>query len=227
MITLGLDPSLTGFGWCVHRSDVVGPARVIAKGVWMTPASRVFVWRYMFLRESVQQLVDAYPEIESVGVESPPFGELWSEGLYGLFLYVVEALFSRRKDVVFFDPMTVKRLAKMDPSVRQGTMDKRDMIGAARAETKIKRWNHNEADAYLIARSAARFWEYQQGLLEREELTPSEVITFHRIHVFKQGPRAGTEEHRGLLFKEDDRFFRFSILGSNDVLTGVHFERPE
>jgi len=224
VISLGLDPSLTGFGWCVHRSDVVGPARVIAKGVWATPASQVFVWRYMFLRDSVDKLVGTYPEIDGVGVESPPFGEMWSEGLYGLFLYVVEALFVRRKDVVFFDPQTLKRLAKMDPKVRKGTMDKRDMVEAAKADTQVKRWNHNEADAYLLARSAARFWEYQRGLLGHEELTPSEALTFCRSRVFQKGPRAGTVEKRGLIFKEDDRFFRFSVLDPNDVLTGVRFE---
>jgi len=219
VITLGLDPSLTGFGWCVHRSDVAGPERVVAKGVWSTPAKgRVFVWRYMFMRESVGQLIDRFPEIEGVGVESPPFGELWSEGLYGLFLYVTEAVFSRRRDVVFFDPLTVKLQAKMDPKVRRGTMDKRDMIEAAKADTQVKRWNHNEADAFVIARSAARFWEYLRGSLSHEELTPSEKQSFARMRIIQQGPRAGEVERKGLVFREDERFFRFSLLGSSDVV---------
>ena len=218
MITLGLDPSLTGFGWCVHRSDVAGPGRVVAKGVWSTPAKgRVFVWRYMFMRESVKQLIDRFPEIEGVGVESPPFGEMWSEGLYGLFLYVNEAVFARRKDVVYFDPLTVKLQAKMDPRIRRGTMDKRDMIEAAKADTQIKRWNHNEADAYIISRSAARFWGYQRGLLDPEELTPSEKQSFARLQVVRTGPRAGEARMKGLVFKEDERFFQFSLLAASDI----------
>lgn len=208
MKTLGLDPSLTGFGWCVHRSDISGPGRVVAKGVWSTPSSQVFVQRYQFMRESVGKLIDDYPEVEALGVESPPFGELWSEGLYGLFLYVSEAIYSRRKDVVFFDPSSVKMLAKADPKIRRGTMDKRDMIEAAKADTTIKRWNHNEADAFIIARSAARFWEFQKGLLTEEELTPSEKRSFARTRT----TRSGRTVREGLVYRENDRFHRFSLL---------------
>ena len=225
MITLGLDPSLPGFGWCVHRSDVTGPGRVVAKGVFQTPASRVFVWRYMFMRESVGQLIDTYPKVEGIGVESPPFGELWSEGLYGLFLYVVEAIFVRRQDVVFFDPLTVKLLAKMDPKVRRGKMDKRDMIEAAKADTQIKRWNHNEADAYIIGRSAARFWDLQRERIDQDELTPSEKRSFTRIHTYRKGLRVGQTVGKGLLFREDDRFFQFSLLETSDVSVAVTFDR--
>lgn len=212
MLVLGLDPSLTGFGWCLHRSDVAGPGRVVSKGVWSTPSSDVFVQRYRFMRESVSQLIDDHPEVQGLGVESPPFGELWSEGLYGLFLYVSEAIYTRRRDVVYFDPLSVKLLAKMDPKIRRGTMDKRDMIEAAKADTTIKKWNHNEADAYIIARSAARFWEFQQGILVEEELTPSEQHVFARVHK----TRSGQLRKRGLVFREDDRFFRFSLLPFED-----------
>lgn len=163
------------------------------------------------MRDSVGRLLDQYPEVQYLGVESPPFGELWSEGLYGLFLYVTEAIFSRRRDVVYFDPLTVKLLAKMDPKIRRGTMDKRDMIEAAKADTGVKRWNHNEADAYIIARSAARFWEFQQELLQEDELTPSELHSFARV----PGPKAKTTKKLGLIYREDDRFFRFSLVPSS------------
>lgn len=213
MITLGLDPSLTGFGWCVHRSDTDGPERVVARGLWKSSASDVFVRRYMFMRESVGQLIDRFPYVSSLGVESPPFGELWSEGLYGLFLYVIESVYVRRRDVVFFDPSSVKLLARMDPKVRRGSMTKQDMIEAARADTGIQKWNHNEADAYIIARSAARFWEFQKGQLYEKELTPSERHVFTRT----TRTRTGQVKRRGLVFREDDRFFRFSALTPDDV----------
>lgn len=224
MISLGLDPSLTGFGWCIHRSDVAGPERVVAKGVWATKSTQVFVWRYMFLRESVGRLLDKYPEVEALGVESPPFGEQFSEGLYGLFLYVLEAVFLHRKDVVFFDPQTVKLLAKMDNRVRRGTMDKRDMVDAAKADTGIKRWNHNEADAYLIGRSAARFWDFQKKRICEDELTHSEKRSFARTRTLQKGARAGLVEKKGLVFREDDRFFQFSLLNPSDVDVAFTFE---
>lgn len=208
MITLGIDPSLTGFGWCVHDSEALGEKRIIASGVISTPSSEVFVSRYIRLKAALIYLVDQHP-IVGIGVESPPYGELWSEGLYALFVYVNEALYLSRQNVVYFDPSTVKMLAKMDPSVRRGTMDKLDMVEAAKAEVGI-RLNHNIADAYIIGRSAARFWEFELGLLTPEELTPAELRSFHRVHTYTKGKRAGITVRGGLVFREDDRFFKFS-----------------
>lgn len=228
MITLGLDPSLTGFGWCIiNTKKPAGKGRVVAKGVFKTPSSRVFIWRYMYLRAAVGEVLDTYPEIQNIGVESPPFGEQFSEGLYGLFLYVNEAIFTRRKDVVYFDPSTVKSMAKMDPRIRRGTMDKSDMIEAAKADTGVKRWNHNEADAHLVARSAARFWEFIDGYLEEDELTPAERHTFLHTHTFKKGRKAGRTVKRGIVFKEDDRFFQFSVLAPQDTSVAIQFSRQE
>jgi hypothetical protein len=150
-------------------------------------------------------------------VESPPFGELWSEGLYGLFLYVNEALFVRRKDVVFFDPKTLKSLVKMDPSVVKGKMGKGEMVEFAMADAGLKKpINHNEADAYHLARFAARFWEFQSGVLTESDLTPSELHTFARTHTYTRGKRAGEVTKLGTVYRENDRFFRYSLLGAND-----------
>lgn len=225
MITLGLDPSFTGFGWCVHRSDVTGRRRVIAKGQFTTSSKDIFVWRNCFMREAVLQVLDAYPEVEGVGVESPPYGEQYSEGLYGLFVYVNEAMFLRRKDVVYFDPARVKLFAKMDPRVRRGRMDKTDMVEAAKAETKIKRWSHNEADAYIIARSAARFFEFLKGDLQEDELVPAEKSIFTKARTITRGPRKGKVIKKGLIFKEGDRFYLFSKLRPEDTQVSVNFQR--
>jgi len=183
---------------------------VIAKGRISTKARDIFIARNMLLRDTIGKLMDEHPEVQYLGVESPPFGELYSEGLYGLFLYVNEAIYSRRRDVVYFDPLTLKMLVKMDPEVRRGTMDKRDMVDAAKVDTGIKRWNHDEADAYHIARHAARFWEFFLGEITEDELTPSERHSFTRIHTFQRGEKAGRTIKKGLVFRENDRFFRFS-----------------
>src|SRR5271170_1739624 len=104
MITLGLDPSLTGFGWCVHDSSKLGAERIVQSGVWSTSSKTMWVQRNADLRENVKKVIDRYLIVEAVGVESTDFGDYWSEGAYGLFLYVNEAIWSRRKDVVHFDP---------------------------------------------------------------------------------------------------------------------------
>lgn len=213
MITLGLDPSMTAFGWCIHDSEATGPARVLARGMFHTTADTIFVQRYISLRESVGALLDQHPTIEAVGVESPPFGELWSEGLYGLFVVVNEAIYTRRKDVVFFDPVTIKMLVKEDPKARPGKMFKQDMVEAARTDTGIKgKFNHNEADAYHLARFAARFWLFLGDRITLDDLTPAEHHAFARVHTFKRGAKAGETEKRGAVFKEGQRFFRYSLI---------------
>ena len=213
MISLGLDPSMTGFGWCVHDSSAEGPARVIARGRFATSSKAIFVQRYIDLRESVKGVLDAHPEIEVVGVESPPFGEQWSEGLYGLFVYTNEAIYSRRKDVVYFDPGTVKMLVKGDHKARKGKMFKTDMVEAAKLDTQSTgKFNHNEADAYHIGRFAARFWLFLTGDLEESDLTPAEHQAFARVHTFQRGSKAGETVKLGAVFKEGQRFFRFSTI---------------
>ncbi len=199
----------------------------MAKGTFSTPAKRVFVWRYKFMREAVSQLLDHFPQVEAVGLESSIFGEQQSEGAYSLHVYVTEALFRHRMDVVYFDPARVKLLAKMDPSVRKGTMDKRDMVEAAKADTGVKRWNHNEADAFIIARSAARFWDFADGRLREDELTPSELRVFTKTHTITRGPREGRTIKSGIIFKEGDRYFRFSLLDPEDIAVAVDLKLPE
>ena len=211
MISLGLDPSLTGFGWCVHDSAADGPARVVDRGRFATSSKAIFVQRYIELRESVAGVLDTYSGIEAVGVESPPFGEQYSEGLYALFLMVNEAIYTRRKDVVYFDPGTLKMLVKEDPSVRKGKMFKTDMVEAAKADTGIRgKFNHNEADAYHIARYAARFFEFVSGKISEDVLTPAEHRAFAKVHTFTRGKRKGETVRAGAAFKENQRFFRFS-----------------
>jgi len=157
--------------------------------------------------------LDAFPQVEAVGVESPPFGELWSEGLYGLFVVTNEAIYTRRKDVVYFDPLTVKMMVKGDPKLRKGKLTKQDMVETAKTDTGIKgRFNHNEADAYHIARFAALFWSFFRGDITEEELTPAEYQAFALVHTFKRGKHAGETEKLGAVFKEGQRFFRFSLL---------------
>lgn len=212
MLSLGLDPSMSGFGWCVHDPWAEGKNRVVGKGRFASSPKDVFIARYILLRARVLELLNTYPEIRIVGVESPPFGETWSEGLYGLFLFVNEAVYRCRKDVVYFDPCTVKSLAKEDPEVRKGKMFKADMVAMAKADTGVSQWNADEADAYHIARFAARFWLLLEGSISEDVLLPSEQHTFLRSHTFKRGKKAGETHKLGTLFRENDRFFRFSRL---------------
>ena len=101
------------------------------------------------------------------------------------------------------------------------------MIEAARIDSGIPRWNHNEADAYIVARSAARFWEFLEGTLLEDELTPSERAAFLNEHTITRGPRKGKTIRKGIVFKERDRFFQFSRMTEEEAIVVVSFELPE
>lgn len=210
MRVLGLDPSLTAFGWAVNEDGSTGAERCPRRGRFSTPADMLFVDRYVFLRESVRALLrEVKPD--RVGIESPVFHSLYSEGMYGLFLYVNEALRGEGVDVVFFAPEQVKSSARELIARPKGwKMLKGDMVEAAKRDTGKGVWNHNEADAYLIGRLAARFWAFYDGSLKESDLSPVERRQFLEIHTYQRGKKAGKTEKRGIFHKEDDRFFLWS-----------------
>ena len=150
-----------------------------------------------------------------MGQEYPIFNDLYSEGMYGLFLFSCEAVKKEKQDVVFFSPGQVKSHAH-DFLVHQGDrpkkwkMEKPDMVEAAQKASKGGRWNHNEADAFWVAKAASRFWLLYSEQLDPEDLTQVERDQFLKIHKFKRGKNAGKTVKKGILHKEDNRFFVWS-----------------
>jgi hypothetical protein len=171
----------------------------------------LFVDRYVEMRENVIQLIKELG-VTRLGVEYPVFHDLYSEGMYGLFLYTCEAIKACKVDVVFFSPMQVKAHARLSLDRPKGwKMLKPDMVEAAKADTGGKgRWNHNEADAYWIAHTAARFWQLLDGGLKVEDLSPVELKQFTEIKTYQKGKLAGKTVERGILYREDERFFQWS-----------------
>jgi len=216
VLVLGFDPSLTNFGWCLHDSDGVGTKRCVERGRFQTPSKTLFIDRYTEMRENVRVLVERMGTtygVFRVGQESPVYGESYSEGLYGLYLYTCEALRAAKVDVVFFSPGQGKAHAAAFLRRPKGwKMGKPDMVEAAKAECGGKgNWNHNEADAFWIARSAAKFWLFHDRVIGTKELTPAELQQFTDIHTFKRGKHAGETVERGILYRENERFFCWSV----------------
>jgi len=213
---LGFDPSLTAFGWSVHDTDATGEDRCPARGRFQTSAKTLFIDRYIQMRENVLGILARFPNIKRLGCESPVFKELYSEGMYGLYLYTCEAMRLGQRDVVLFSPPQVKLHARtfLDRPAVAGkvwVMGKPDMVEAAQMDTGGGgRWNHNEADAYWVARSAARFWLHLDGIIGVGDLTVPEQKQFTEIQTIKRGARAGQTVERGILYREDERFFRWS-----------------
>lgn len=212
---LGLDPSLRNFGWVLLDSA----GSFLDKGMMSTTPKMMFLDRYIYLREGLGEIVRKikadYPsETLRVGIESPIFNDLYSEGMYGLFLYSNEALMTERVDTVYLSPNQVKAHAHSHLGRPKGwKMQKADMVEAARSATKgqgATRWNHHQADAYWVGRTALRFWEVVEDKVDISQLSPLERRHFTDLEKYVRGKKAGSVKRKGLIHKEDDRWFRWS-----------------
>jgi hypothetical protein len=148
-----------------------------------------------------------------MGIEHPVFNEDYSEGMYALFMFSLDAIKECHQNLVFFAPPQVKKFAKDLLDRPSGwRMGKSDMVDAAREDTGGKgRWDHNEADAYLVAAFAGRFWSFYAEDLNENELTKYENATFTNIRTITKGKRAGRTEIKGILHREGERFFLWSV----------------
>ena len=211
MVVLGLDPSLRNYGWAFHDTEATGRDRCPARGRFQTPAKMPFIDRYIFMRESLRELIQEHRP-DRVGIESPVFNDMWSEGMYGLFLYSNEALKLERMNVAFFSPGQLKANARSFLDRPKGwKMLKGDMVEAAKLDAGNKgRWNHNEADAYWAALVGTRFWQFYAGELDMGDLTPVEAHQFAKIHTYQRGAKAGKTVKSGIIHREEDRFFLWS-----------------
>ena len=225
MRVLGIDASITDFGWALIDTDKTGAERCPDRGRFQTSAKSLYVSRYVDLRTRLAALIRELKP-DKVGQEFPVFGALWSEGAYGLFLYCSEALVQEKQDVVFWSPLQVKAHARESLGRPKGwKMMKPDMVEAAIKDTagdigKPGRWNHNCADAYLVARLSARFWQVENKELPESDLTATERKYFLDIKKYDKGKRIGETDMKGVLYRENERFFKWSQETTDGTSTG-------
>lgn len=213
MHVLGLDPSLTNYGWALHDTEAEGRDRVVDRGRFRTKPKDFAdeVTRYVYLRECLREKI-AELDPDAMGIEHPVLNEQYSEGMYGLFLFSLEAIKHQAKDVVLIAPPQVKKWAfDLLGRPKGWKMGKSDMVEAAKEHAGGGRWDHNEADAYLVGAFAGRFWDFYVGDINEDELTPYEKKTFTHIRTITKGKRAGQLEVKGFLHRENDRFFLWSV----------------
>ena len=216
MRVLGLDPSLSAYGWAVHDDAATGQKRRVASGHEGTLPSTVPVVRFMHFRALVGDLLRRF-NVDLVGIESPayqagPFQRIH----FGLMMFSLEAIFERRLDCVLYDPATLKKLAK--PANQKGSMSKMDMQRRVQLDTMdASLIDNNEADAYLVAKYAARFKALRDGSIDPAQLEPPEVSVFiQRTRRVKT--MAGVVRKRvAHAFRENSRFFSFSQVPAGGV----------
>jgi Holliday junction resolvasome RuvABC endonuclease subunit len=208
MRVLGLDPSLTGYGWAYLEYEE-GVERCVKRGRWKTKSKTVFIDRYVSLREALrQQIREDRPDF--CGIEYPIFHDTYSEGMYGLFLYSCEALRAEKLDVLFLANNQAKAYAKRVLDRPSGwKMGKADMIEAAKRITGVKaRWTNDEADAFIVAVMASRFWLFRSGGLSKTDLTAYEKRVF--VGTKRKKKSSLLQKKSGLLHREGERFYLWS-----------------
>jgi Holliday junction resolvasome RuvABC endonuclease subunit len=209
MLVLGLDPSLCNYGWLLLDTDK--DLTPIARGQLHTPAKKLFIDRYVYLREELSKLLNSFKP-DKVGIEYPIFGTTFSEGMYGLFLYSCEALRQYRSDVVYFTNTQTKAYVKRYLDLPSGwKITKSEIIKAAKLITnEKKKWSSDEADAFFMSYLASYFWKLREGSIEVESLTPYLQEVF--VTGQGKGKKAKKGKKDGLLYQKDKKFFLWSEL---------------
>lgn len=229
MLTLGIDPSLTNTGYCLYDSSKTGKDTIIDLGMFQTSEKMLEILRYDYIAESIHKIIKKY-QLKRVGSEYPIFGTTQSENLFALYSYIKKVFWKNKVDVVYFAPVQLKMLAKLDPGKKK-KMTKTDMIaamqrdlGLKKASLKKTRITGDMADAYHVAHYASRFWDFYDGKLVEKDLTKSEYKAFAYQHIFKRGIKKGKIDpnERGILYKENELFFQFSNQRPFKKIKGVH-----
>lgn len=212
MRVIGLDPSLSSYGWCILDAESDGTTSVVDRGRFMTGSHWLEIKRYLHLRACLREVILRYGP-KAAGLETPYFGGDYSEGLYALFVINQEVLYRNGVDTVYFAPTQLKKLASGDTKGKK--MFKSDMIAEAKKFSGIQVWNADEADAYHASKFGSRFWQLVSKDITEQELSPVEEAVFLNRHSFTRGKKAGTTEENGIFFKRMKRWFPFSKIGDS------------
>jgi Holliday junction resolvasome RuvABC endonuclease subunit len=225
MRALGIDPSLTSLGYCVYDSEALTrPRRLVHSGHEGTLGDLVPVARFMHARTVVESLLRRF-DVDVVGVESPAFtAGPFSTTHFALMMFISEVVFERRKDFVLFDPTTLKLI-----SAGKSTASKSEMQRAVQLDRMSTELTQaDEADAYHIGKSAARFTMLRKGLLGPEDLDENEKHVFLKRE--KKSKKASSKPVRKVahIFRANSRYFEFSRVPPGSVSLPDRSEiRPE
>lgn len=217
MKVMGLDPSLTAFGWAILDSTATGTSRRLASGHEKTLPSQVSVTRYMHFRNLVRELILKYDpqkiSIESAVLDGSPFSPIH----YGLVLYSLEAIFEARRDVVLFDPSTLKSLISGHLKTKR-KMFKSDMQNFVKIDTMDTQTVHDgEADAYCLAYEGSRFFDVISGEISVNSLNESEIRTFISKKKTVKTLKGKIKKNASHAFRENSRWYNFSKIPNGTI----------
>ena len=208
-LILGVDPSLTSTGWSVLN----GPKKqCLDWGAIKTTTKEIMLKRFLTIKYEIGQIIERY-ELKFVGCEAPVFGGYETGTAYALYILLQEVFFSYQVDLVYFAPKQLHKLLKEEGYGTAGKIFKSDSVEAAKdflSNQLPNRATGDKADSLHAARLGYRFWQFFNKKLKIESLTKAEKEMFAKTHTFVKGNKKGTTERKGIIYREDDLFFRFS-----------------
>jgi len=208
-LILGVDPSLTSTGWSILNGAT---KKCLDWGAIKTTTKELMVKRFLVIRKEVDQLIAQY-KIKFVGCESPVFGGYETGTAFALYILLQEAFLKRKVNLVYFAPKQLHKLLKEEGYGTAGKIFKSDSVEAATDFLNNQLPNRatgDKADSLHAARLGYRFWQFFNKKLKIENLTKAEKEMFAKTHTFVKGNKKGTTERKGIIYREDDLFFRFS-----------------
>lgn len=215
MIAIGLDPSLRAYGYAVLSIDPDGNCTIIESGHEATLSSHVPPARFRHFQQLVESLIERHCDVEVIGVESPAFSAGPYQTIhYCLMQFSMLAAYDKRVDCVLFDPATRESLIRGD---LRGKIHKSDVQKYVQLDTMSTQiLDNNEADAYVIGKFAGRFKLLADSKLRPDVLTPAELRIFFEKTKNVKTAASVKQKKIGHLFRENERFFRFSNIPIGD-----------
>ena len=189
-----------------------GKKALVDSGVFVTdPSDGLLVQRIIMQREWMRKLIES-KGIKFVAMEAPYFSDWSTELLFALNQHLHEVFLNLDIFVVYFQPLTLKRLAV--PGIKDShDITKHHMIHQAKTELGLqgKRLSEHIADAYFAGKTGARFYKwYLLKELKDSDLSEVERDLFCGKHTFVKGAKKGLVEYTGIIYKENSQFFDYS-----------------
>jgi Holliday junction resolvasome RuvABC endonuclease subunit len=207
----GFDPSLTHFGWVLLDEAKQGQDALLGHDMFKTePSDGLNVQRLITQRERVRKfLVDN--KISFVAMEAPIWESYSTEILWALNQFIHEVFLNLGIFVIYIQPTSIKKFVYPDKD--PGEITKHHMTHAAKTELGKhgKRFAEHVADAYFAGKIGWYFYKwYFLKEFKDEDLPEYLQWMFCGKKTFVRGPRKGTTEYHGIIYRENDQFYDYT-----------------
>lgn len=208
-LILGLDPSLKKAGYCLLNTET-GYDTFVERGRLKTSGADGILVQVLILQaERIKKLI-VDNNVAMVSMEAPYWGGNESEKLFALNQFIHRTFLETGAYVIVFPPQQLKALTVLGKKAQD--IHKPQMIAEVKSRLHLqgKILTDDEADALQAGHLGKLFynWFFAKKIGDKD-LHPRILEAFAGKHVFSKGPRKGTTEYTGLIYRENELFFDF------------------